>query len=287
MNLTSPNEVRSLLAGWGFRPSKVLGQNFLIDRNILRILVDAAGITPGDAVVEPGPGLGVLTEALLAKGARVIAAEKDPVLAHWVREQLGADGRLMVWEGDALDAPLGEWFGQGGATKLVSNLPYAIAARLLMEAARLECRPVRMVVTVQKEVADRMAAAPGSADYGILAVGLQRHYAVKTVKVISRTCFWPAPEVTSAISVLERRVNPLGGGADETVFLEVVRAGFGQRRKTLGNSLREMGGGAMLQSAGVPAGARPEEVSVEQWAAIAREVEKWGKAPPPKQRGHN
>ncbi len=274
LNLTSPNDVRTLLAGWGFHPSRVLGQNFLIDRNILNILLDAAEAGAGETVVEPGPGLGVLTEELLRRGATVLAVEKDPKLAEWLRGRHGGDPAFHLMEGDALDAPLAEWFGERRATKLVSNLPYAIAARLLMEAAGLEARPVRMAVTVQKEVADRMAARPGGGDYGILAIGLQRHYDVRTAKVISRTCFWPAPEVTSAISVLARRPEPLGGPVDEGAFRNVVRHVFSQRRKTLGRSLRDLTQDVdgVLREAGLAPTSRPEEVPVECWAAVARGV---------------
>ena len=274
LNLTSPNDVRSLLASWGFHPSRVLGQNFLIDRNILNILLDAAEGGAGETVVEPGPGLGVLTEELLRRGATVLAVEKDPKLAEWLRTRHGNNAAFQLMEGDALDAPLAEWFGEKGATKLVSNLPYAIAARLLMEAAGLEARPTRMAVTVQKEVADRMAAKPGSGDYGILAICLQRHYDVRTAKVISRTCFWPAPEVTSAISLLVRRPEPLGGAVDEGVFRNVVRHVFSQRRKTLGRSLRNLTpdvDGVLAQAELAPS-MRPEEVPVERWAALARGV---------------
>lgn len=274
LNLTSPNDVKGLLGAWGFHPSRVLGQNFLIDRNILDILLDAAEVAAGETVMEAGPGLGVLTEALFERGARVLAVEKDPKLAAWLRERLGGNPRFVLREGDALDAPLADWFGAEGATKLVSNLPYAIAARLLMEAAGLACRPARMVVTVQKEVADRMAARPGGPDYGILAIGLQRHYEVRTAKKVSRTCFWPAPEVTSAISVLVRREEPLGGAADEALLMTLVKQAFGQRRKTVGRSLRDaapdMDG--VLKEAGITPDMRPEVVPVEAWAALAQAV---------------
>lgn len=272
LNLTSPSEVRALLAAWNFHPSRVLGQNFLIDRNILDILVRTAELHPGETVVEAGPGLGVLTEALLAAGVRVLAVEKDPMLAAWLRSRHGTNPAFVLREGDALDAPLADWFGAEGATRLVSNLPYAIAARLLMAIAGLPCRPARMAVTVQKEVADRLAAVPGTPDYGILAIFLQRHYAVRTAKVVSPSCFWPAPEVTSAISAFVRRETPLGGPADDARLLALLHTAFSQRRKTMARSLREAFPDvlAALAEADIAPTARPETVPVAAWAALAR-----------------
>lgn len=272
--LTRPSELRAMLEGMGFKPSRVLGQNFMIDRNILNILLEASGVEAGDEVVEVGPGPGVLTAALLARGARVTAVEKDRRLAGWLRESLGGAEGFRLVEGDATEVEWEGIFAREGM-KVAANLPYAVAARLLVEWAWLERGPARMAVTVQKEVGERMAAEAGDEAYGVLSVLLQRRYAVAAVKTVSPRCFWPPPEVQSAIMRLDRLAEPRGGAADDGVFRALVKAGFGQRRKTLARALREMAGGAAeaegwLAAAGIGPKARAEEVPVEGWAGLAR-----------------
>jgi 16S rRNA (adenine1518-N6/adenine1519-N6)-dimethyltransferase len=159
-NLTHPSEVRALLAELDFHPSRVLGQNFLIDLNILHILLAGAELEPSDAVVEVGPGLGVLTAALLDRVATVVAVEKDNRLAPYLRQRFAGEPRLTLIHADILDCDLAALFpGPGG--KLVANLPYAIAARLLVDLSALpRTPPARIVATIQREVADRLGLRP-------------------------------------------------------------------------------------------------------------------------------
>lgn len=268
-----PSEVRAFLRAEGFHPSRVLGQNFLIDRNILEIVVAAAEVGAGDNVLEVGPGLGVLTGALLAKGVRLTAIEKDHRLASWLRERFGGRTDFVLHECDALDA---DWRSlcPGPGRVLVSNLPYAIAARLLVGLAALPTPPARMVVTVQREVADRMAAAPSTADYGLLSILLQRHYSVRVVKHVSPTCFWPPPEVQSTVCRLDLRLESSGNPAEEEEFRRILRLAFSRRRKTLVRSLRgEVSDpAAALAGAGIPALARPEDLSPAQWDGLVRHL---------------
>lgn len=268
-----PSEVRAFLRAEGFHPSRVLGQNFLIDRNILDIVVAAAEVGVGDEVLEVGPGLGVLTGALLAKGVRLSAVEKDHRLAAWLRERFGGRPDFTLLECDALDA---DWpsLCPGPGRVLVSNLPYAIAARLLVGLAALPTPPVRMVVTVQREVADRMAAEPATADYGLLSILIQRHYAVRVVKHVSPNCFWPAPEVQSTVCRLDLRRESRGDAAEEEEFRRILRLAFSRRRKTLARSLRgeTPDPAAALAGAGIPALARPEDLSPVQWDALVRHL---------------
>lgn len=268
-----PSEVRAFLREAGFHPSRVLGQNFLVDRNILDIIVAAAGVGEGDGVIEVGPGLGVLTGALLERGARLDAIEKDHRLAAWLRERYGGRGNFTLHEGDALEADWGA-LCPGPGRVLVSNLPYAIAARLLVDVAALEHPPARMVVMVQREVADRMAAAPSTPDYGLLGILLQRHYAVRTVKHVSPSCFWPPPEVQSTVCRLDLRPGTRGSAAEEAEFRRILRLAFSRRRKTLARSLRgeTADPAGALAAAGLPATARPEELSPEQWDALAKRI---------------
>jgi 16S rRNA (adenine1518-N6/adenine1519-N6)-dimethyltransferase len=275
-NLTHPSEVRALLTQLNFHPSRVLGQNFLIDRNILNILLDAAALQPADAVVEVGPGLGVLTGALLAQTAAVTAVEKDNRLAPYLRERFAGHPALNLIHADILDCDLPALFPRPGL-KLVANLPYAIAARLLVELTAIPQPPALIVVTLQREVADRLEAAPSTNDYGLLSILVQRHYEIRTVKHISRTCFWPPPEVQSSISRLVLRPEPLGGAADESALRNLLRHAFSRRRKTMARSLRDLVPDPLpaLAAAGIPPAARAEELPPEIWPALLRAL------PPP------
>ena len=155
---------------------------------------------------------------------------------------------------------------------LVSNLPYAISSRILMEVAGLPVKPRRMVVTVQREVADRMAAAPATPDYGMLSIALQRHYEVRVLRTLSPTCFWPPPEVRSAVVCLELRPAPLGGDCPEDAFRDLLRHLFSQRRKTLGRSLRDFcpDPAPALAALGIPPETRPETLSPEAFPPLLR-----------------
>lgn len=278
--LTRPTEVRALLAQLDFHPSRVLGQNFLIDRNILNILLAAAELQPADTVVEVGPGLGVLTGALLERVAAVTAVEKDNRLAPYLRERFAGEAKLNLIHADILDCDLPALF-PGPGRKLVANLPYAIAARLLVELTALPHPPALIVVTIQREVADRLAAQPSTKDYGLLSILLQRHYEIATVKHISPSCFWPPPEVQSSIVKLVRRPAPLGGPADEQALRDLLRHAFSRRRKTLARSLRDLVADPLpaLAQAGIAPTARAEEIPPEKWPALLRALASLAPAP--------
>ena len=263
--------MRALLTQLDFHPSRVLGQNFLIDRNILNILLDAAELRPDDAVVEVGPGLGVLTAALLERAAAVTAVEKDNRLAPYLRARFADEPRLTLIHADVLECDLPALFPRPGG-KLVANLPYAIAARLLVELTALPHPPATIVVTIQREVADRLAAAPATDDYGLLSILMQRHYAVATVKHVAPSCFWPPPEVHSSIAKLVRRSAPLGGPADELALRDLLRHAFSRRRKTMARSLRDLVADPLpaLAQAGIAPTARAEELPPEAWPALLR-----------------
>ena len=270
-NLTRPSEVRALLARLDFHPSRVLGQNFLIDRNVLNILLDAAELQPADAVVEVGPGLGVLTAALLERAAAVTAVEKDNRLAPYLRERFADEPRLTLIHSDVLDCDLPALFPRPGG-KLVANLPYAIAARLMVELTAIPHPPARLVVTIQREVADRLEAAPATDAYGLLSILLQRHYEIATVKHVSPSCFWPPPDVQSSIAKLDLRPEPLGGPADELALRDLLRHAFSRRRKTMARSLRDLVADPLpaLERAGIAPAARAEELPPATWPALLR-----------------
>lgn len=267
MNLTRPTEVRALLERLDFKPSRVLGQNFLIDGNILRIMLDAAELSPRDAVLEIGPGLGVLTGPLLERAGRVVAIEKDDLLHAHLSRTLGGEPRLTLLHADALTVDLAEWLN-GGINKVVANLPYSVGTRILVELCHAASRPERMVVTVQREVADRMIAQPGGGDFGVLSVFAQVDYAVSLHKAVPRSCFRPVPQVESAIVVLARRARP-GALRDEAGFRALVKHCFEHRRKQLGTLVRDTDA---IARAGLDPRQRPETVPVAAWLRLAAAV---------------
>lgn len=278
MNLASPREIRLLLEERGLQPSRTLGQNFLIDRNILDAIVAAAEVGPADHVLEVGPGLGVLTEALLARAARVTAVEKDAGLHAVLAERWGAEPRLTLIHGDALDLDHPA-LRRAGVTCLVSNLPYSVGTRVVVDAAVQPDPPDRMVVLVQREVAERFAALPGTPDMGTVSVWLQQAYAVDVVRLVKPTCFWPKPDVVSAVVRLRRHAaHPLDEG-QRTTLRELSRIAFQHRRKQMASLFRDApapyraapeAARALLERCGADPAARAEALSVAQWCDLAR-----------------
>ena len=258
-----------LLAERGLRPKHRFGQNFLHDHNLLRKLVDAADISPGDVVLEVGPGTGTLTEELLDRGAQVIACELDEDLAAIVEERLG--DRITLIRGDCLEKQrqLNAKVVEAIAArpfKLVANLPYQAASplisTLLIEHPPPQCRG--QFVTIQKEVAERLMAQPGTKAYGPLTVIVQALAEVHRIAVLSPSCFWPQPEVTSAMVAIVPRQEAERLVADEEAaraFARFITELFTRRRKQLGSIF---GRDRSNWPAGVTADLRPEALSVQQ-----------------------
>ncbi|HTS17300.1 MAG TPA: 16S rRNA (adenine(1518)-N(6)/adenine(1519)-N(6))-dimethyltransferase RsmA [Verrucomicrobiae bacterium] len=259
-------EVRDLLTRFDIRPSKALGQNFLIDGNILRILVEQADLRNDETVLEIGPGFGVLTVELIARARQVIAIEKDPRLCRYLREQL--NGAKLI-EGDAVKVLAQPDFHIAAPYKVVSNLPYSVSTPILERLVEREDKPRAMVLTVQREVAHRLAATPRHKDYGALTLFTQLSYHVTIAHIISPRCFFPAPLVDSAVTVLERR-DPRVKLRKNAPFHDIVRAGFSQRRKMLHKLLARFGNvDQAFAAASVPSTARAEELALEQWITMA------------------
>lgn len=257
--------VRQVLAELALRPSKALGQNFLIDQNIHDIILRHADLRPTETVLEIGPGLGALTGGLLQQAGRVFAIEKDGRLCRYLRERLPG---LELTEGDAVAALRAGFTVPDPDFKVVANLPYSISTPVLECLVEGHARPRLMVIMLQREVAHRLAAAPRHKDYGALTVFTQLHYHVTIVHVVSARCFFPAPHVDSAIVVLERRAPrvPLLPGAP---FHDIVRQGFSQRRKMLRKLLVA---DAAFTTTGISPTARAEELNLDQWIALANEL---------------
>jgi 16S rRNA (adenine1518-N6/adenine1519-N6)-dimethyltransferase len=249
------------------RPRKRFSQNFLVDRHYIARIIDAIAPQRGDRLVEIGPGRGALTRPLLERIERLTLLEIDRDLAAALVAELG--GRVDVIVGDALEFDLATL---GRDLRIVGNLPYHISSPLLFHCARYTPLIRDMHFMLQAEVVDRMAAAPGTAEYGRLSVTLQSQFDVRKLFRVPAGAFHPAPAVESAVV----RLTPLGEKeptlSDRTLFEKVVAAGFGQRRKTLRNALAKFVAGEALAELGIDPGARAETLTVGQFVAIANAI---------------
>jgi 16S rRNA (adenine1518-N6/adenine1519-N6)-dimethyltransferase len=275
--LLGPAEIRALAGSLGLRPTKSLGQNFLHDPNTVRRIVRTAGLSTTDVVVEVGPGLGSLTLGLLAAAARVIAIEVDPVLAaalpSTVRGRLPERaGQLTVLTADALAV---RGLPDPQPTALVANLPYNVAVPVLLHLLAELSTVHSGLVMVQAEVAERLAAPPGSKVYGVPSVKAAWYAEVRRAGPVPRTVFWPVPNVDSGLVTFRRRPAPaLPAGVARADVFAVVDAAFGQRRKTLRSALAGWAGSparaeAVLRAAGVDPGLRGEALDVAAFTRIA------------------
>src|SRR6516165_9880427 len=271
--LLGPKEIREIAGRLGVRPSKRLGQNFVIDPGTVRRIVALAGLAPGDTVLEVGPGFGSLTLGLLAAARRVIAVEVDPALAAELPNTVADRApslapRLEVITADA--ARLASLPGKPSA--LVANLPYNVAVPVVLHLLATFGSLARGLVMVQAEVADRMTAPPGSRVYGVPSVKLAWFAAARRAGPVPRSAFWPVPNVDSALVAFARHPPPDVGASREEVFA-VIDAAFAQRRKTLRAALARWAGTAagaqrILRAAGVDPGARGESLTVADFANI-------------------
>ncbi|MBG0826315.1 16S rRNA (adenine(1518)-N(6)/adenine(1519)-N(6))-dimethyltransferase RsmA [Planomonospora sp. ID67723] len=277
MSLLGPVEIRNLAERLDIRPTKKLGQNFVIDGGTVRRIVRVAGLRPDDVVIEVGPGLGSLTLALLPEVRAVVAVEIDPVLAAQLPLTVAERApelaeRLTVVLADAMRVRPEE-LPPDKPTALVANLPYNVSVPVVLHL--LETLPSlrNVLVMVQSEVADRLAAAPGSKIYGIPSVKAAWYADVRRAGPVGRTVFWPVPNVDSGLVAMTRREPPSTRATREEVFA-VVDAAFAQRRKTLRAALASWAGTAAaaeqaLRAAGIDPSARGEQLTVEDFARIA------------------
>lgn len=268
---------QELLSKYGLRPKHSWGQNFLGDARILEQIAAAARVGPEDTVVELGPGLGHLTRALLARGPRVIAVERDRDMVRVLEDQRLE--RLEVVSGNAATVELKAVAGISPVT-VVGNLPYHLTAPILFGILEQHADVRRAVLTLQQEVVTRLTASPGGRDYGLLTVLLGLHFDVEELFSLPAALFHPPPKVDSAVVRLEVLPAPRAAVRDEARFKRLVKAAFGQRRKTLWNSLRSdpsLGEDELvaraLQVASVERTRRAETLCVEEFAAIERALD--------------
>ncbi len=267
-----------VLKTFDIRASKKLGQNFLIDPQVVDGIVGAADIGPDDRVLEIGPGIGTLTQALAETGAAVTAVELDQRLLTVLEKTLEGYENIRVVHGDILKVDIAREMGEGGY-KVVANLPYYITTPIVMALLERRLPLERLVTMVQKEVALRMVAKPGSKDYGALSVAVQYYTEPELLFVVPPRSFIPAPAVESAVICCKVRKAPPVEVESEKLFFRVVKSAFGQRRKTLNNALKltglsSEGVGKILSGAGIDGVRRGETLSLQEFADLANEWHK-------------
>lgn len=274
--LLGPAEVRELSERLGVSPTKKLGQNFVIDHNTVRKIVRLAGIAAGDHVLEIGPGLGSLTLGITETGARVTAVEIDPRLAGALpRTVTGVqpEARLEVLNTDALELTADEL--PDAPTRLVANLPYNVSVPILLHLLALLPELRSGLVMVQAEVGHRIAATPGSREYGVPSAKGAWYGTWSVVGSVSRQVFWPVPNVDSVLVAFERHAHPMGTEEAKALVFALVNAAFAQRRKMIRQSLQPVLGPlirttGIIESAGLDPTARAEQLAIEDYLRLAR-----------------
>jgi len=264
------SEIMSLLDSLGASPRKSLGQNFLHDKNLAAWIVEKLGIDPRDHVLEVGPGLGALTEQILLFGVSTTLLEKDRAFSKYLHEKFNAP-KVEIIQGDALDYDTRVDFLRQ-PVKVIGNLPYCVSSPILFHFASEPCPYERMLFTVQREMADRLSARPGTKEYGSVSVIVQRQWRVARLKILPPSVFLPQPQVDSAVVSLDRRRPRELEDADGIKFSEIVKAGFSERRKQVRKLLTRFGPADRidfaLSDSGLPFTARGEEISLNQWIRI-------------------
>jgi len=272
MDLTSPSEIKNLLSKYNAKPSKGLGQNFLIDRNILNKITEAADIKPGDIILEVGPGIGVLTIELARKATQVIAVEKDGLMTEILKETLAGYKNVEIIHGDALSLDARTYKLNAKTYKLVANIPYYITSPLIRKFLELDNQPQDIILMVQKEVAQRICAKPPN--MSLLAVSVQFYAEPKIVSYVSKNCFYPAPKIDSAII----KIHPGGqfNGANPDLFFKVAKAGFSHPRKQLAGNLatglkiKKEEAEKILLANKIDPKQRAETLSIEDWINLTK-----------------
>lgn len=270
--IASPQVTQHILNRFKLRADKKLGQNFLIDEQVVRQIVAAAELSEADTVLEVGPGIGTLTQGLAESKAQVVAVELDIRLLPVLATTLEGYDNVRVVHGDILKVDIMEEVGVPNF-KVCANLPYYITTPIIFALLEKRLPMERLVAMVQKEVAERMAAQPGGKDYGALSVAIQYYTEPDIAFIVPPTSFIPAPAVDSAVIVCKRREKPPVEVCDEALFFRVVKAAFSLRRKMLSNSLKNMGikseqVAKWLELAGVDGKRRAETLSLEDFAKL-------------------
>lgn len=282
MKLYSPATIKDIRERYGFRLTKSLGQNFLTDKNIIDNIIEASNIGENDLVIEIGPGIGVITKEAAAKAGSVIAVEIDKNLIPILQETLADETNVKIINRDILKTDLTavieeekKNFPQMESVRIIGNLPYYITTPIIMKLLEDGVPADSITVMMQKEVADRIKAAPGNKERGALSVAVQYYCQVVKVTDVPKEVFVPAPKVDSTVLRLDIRKKKPVELKDDKLFFKAVKSGFAQRRKTLLNSLASGTGlgkdkiGQILEEAGIDPGRRAETLDIDEFAKIA------------------
>lgn len=282
MKLYSPATIKDIRERYGFRLTKSLGQNFLTDKNIIDNIIEASNIGENDLVIEIGPGIGVITKEAAAKAGSVIAVEIDKNLIPILQETLADETNVKIINRDILKTDLTavieeekKNFPQMESVRIIGNLPYYITTPIIMKLLEDGVPADSITVMMQKEVADRIKAAPGNKERGALSVAVQYYCQVVKVTDVPKEVFVPAPKVDSTVLRLDIRKEKPVELKDDKLFFKAVKSGFAQRRKTLLNSLASGTGlgkdkiGQLLEEAGIDPGRRAETLDIDEFAKIA------------------
>lgn len=281
--LYSPRVIKEIIDEYGFAFSKSLGQNFLIDKNIIDKICDGAEIKESDQIIEIGPGIGTLTQELCKRAKRVVAIEIDKNLFPILNDNLSNYDNFHLVEGDVLKIDLNvlisEHFDDDGEVKVVANLPYYITTPIIMKLLEEKIKVSKIVVMVQKEVALRMKAKPGSKDYGALSIAVQYYSKPEIIVNVPKNVFMPRPNVDSTVIMLDVYEKPIVKVQDENLLFKVVKAAFGKRRKTLVNALSSSQLGidkedliSILNRCNIDVKARAESLSLDEFAKITNSI---------------
>lgn len=282
MKLYQQSTIKEIREKYGFKFSKNLGQNFLTDKNIIDKIIEGTGITEKDTVLEIGPGIGVITAEAAERARRVIAVEVDSSLLPILEETLGEYSNVRIINEDVLKLDINRIIEEEQAerVKIIGNLPYYITTPIIMKLLDEEVKAESITVMMQKEVADRIKTGPGSKAYGAISAAVQYYCTVEKIIDVPRTVFVPQPKVDSVVLKFKLREQKAAVVQDKRLFFECIKAGFGQRRKTLLNSLQTVRGtskeviAASLAAAGIDASRRAETLTLEEFGKISNEVYK-------------
>lgn len=283
--LGNPKNTIEILQKYNFNFQKKFGQNFLINTGVLEDIIDAAEVTDEDMVLEIGPGIGTMTQYLCENARQVIAVEIDTNLIPILKDTLSAYDNVRIINDDILKVDINELareYNNGRPIKVVANLPYYITTPIIMGLFESHVPIESITVMVQKEVADRMQAGPGTKDYGALSLAVQYYSKPQIVVNVPPSCFMPQPKVGSTVISLRRHQQPVVQVEDEKLMFKVIRASFNQRRKTLANGLNNYGGINLtkeqiqqsIEELAVPVNIRGEALSLEQFACLSNIIGK-------------
>lgn len=267
---------KELVKKYGFRFTKSLGQNFLVDPTVVRDIIEGSNITKADHVIEIGPGVGTLTRALLEAAGQVTAVEIDSALIPILKEELKNYDNFRLIEGDVLKTDL-KALTQGAPVKVVANLPYYVTTPILLRLLEEDFPWQSITIMIQKEVAMRLNAGPGTKDYGSLSVLISYYADTELIRLVTPVSFIPQPKVDSLVIRLDRRSQRRVDPKDEQLFFQLVRQSFAMRRKTLHNTLKPMGIDPVIMAdsfaaAGIDPGRRGETLTIEEFARLSDEI---------------